>query len=202
VGTDGGSEETLRGQVLDAAGALFYARGIQDVGMDDIRAATGLSLKRLYQLFGSKNELVAGYLAMRDRRFRAGLARFVDATDDPREKLLAVFDWLASWFSEDDFRGCAFVNSFGELGATNETVAEAARLHKRAVRDRLAELSAAAGGSTALAEHLELLAEGATNVAAISGSPDAAQQAKQAAAVLVDAALGPAGGDRRGSARR
>src|SRR5687768_15625421 len=106
----------IRGRVLLAAGALFYARGIQEVGMDDIRAASGVSLKRLYQLFGSKDELVTGYLQLMGRRWDEGLTRHLAAAADPRDKVLAVFDWLAAWFAEEDFRGCAFVNCFAELG--------------------------------------------------------------------------------------
>jgi AcrR family transcriptional regulator len=185
---DGGDDE-LRGRVLDAAGALFYARGIQDVGMDDIRTAAGVSLKRLYQLFGSKDDLIAGYLELNDRRFHAGFAGHVDAVQGQREKLLAIFDWLASWFAEQDFRGCAFINCFGELG-TNTRVSEAARSHKQAIRNRLAQLAADAGVSVEVAQHLALLAEGATTTAAISGSPLPARQAKQAATILIDAELG------------
>lgn len=180
-------DDELRRQVLDAAGTLFYARGIQNVGMDDIRAAAGVSLKRLYRLFGSKDELIAGHLELSDQRFNAGLTRHVDAAGDPHGKLLAVFDWLASWFGEEDFRGCAFINCYGELGATHAAVGDAARTHKQAVRDRLAGLAAQAGAGEELAEHLALLAEGAITTAAISGSPRPARQAKQAATILLRA---------------
>jgi AcrR family transcriptional regulator len=186
-----------RRQVLLAAETLFYARGIQDVGMDDIRTASGVSLKRLYQLFASKQELIAGYLDLSDRHRREGLAHYVDAVDDPREKLLAVFDWLASWFAEDDFRGCAFVNCFGELGATNPAVSAAARAHKQAFGDQLAELVAEAGGPAELAPHIALLAEGAITTSAIAGSPVPARQAKRAAAILLQAELGAPRGRRR-----
>ena len=48
--------------MLDAAEALFYRRGVQAVGIDDIRAEAGVSLKRLYQLYPSKDQLVVGFL--------------------------------------------------------------------------------------------------------------------------------------------
>ncbi|MDT7748244.1 MAG: hypothetical protein QOD96_1906, partial [Pseudonocardiales bacterium] len=35
--------ETAQLQLLDAAEDLFYGRGIQSVGMDEIRAASGIS---------------------------------------------------------------------------------------------------------------------------------------------------------------
>ena len=178
-----------RQRVLVAAQRLFYTRGVHSVGMDEIRTAAGLSLKRLYELFRSKDELVLGYLDLMDRRWRAGLAAHVDAVADPRARLLAVFDWLASWFADDDFRGCAFVNCFGELGATTPAVADAARSFKQAFRDRLTALVADAGGPPELAAHLALLAEGAITTSAIADSPVPAFEAKQAAAILLDAEL-------------
>ncbi|MDR2279923.1 MAG: TetR/AcrR family transcriptional regulator, partial [Gordonia sp. (in: high G+C Gram-positive bacteria)] len=58
-----------RAAVLDAAERLFYGRGIQSVGMDEIRTAAGVSLKAIYKLFPSKESLVAQVLAIRDRRW-------------------------------------------------------------------------------------------------------------------------------------
>ena len=58
--------------LLDAAEALFYERGIQAVGMDDIRAAAGIALKRIYGLFATKEELLVAVLQRRDRRWRGG----------------------------------------------------------------------------------------------------------------------------------
>jgi AcrR family transcriptional regulator len=179
----------IRGRVLLAAGALFYARGIQEVGMDDIRAASGVSLKRLYQLFGSKDELVTGYLQLMGRRWDEGLARHLAAAADPRNKVLAVFDWLAAWFAEEDFRGCAFVNCFAELGGTTPAVASAARAHKRHFRAELEGLVARLGGPADLAGQLALVAEGAITTSALTGSAEPARQARRIATVLLDAHL-------------
>jgi AcrR family transcriptional regulator len=85
--------ETARARVLDAAGELFYGRGVQAVGMDEIRSASGVSLKRLYQLFPSKGDLVQAYLRRRDARWRAALAGYVDARP-AAVRVLAVFDCL------------------------------------------------------------------------------------------------------------
>nr|WP_051799079.1 TetR/AcrR family transcriptional regulator [Streptomyces sp. NRRL S-337] len=128
------AQDEARGRILDAAEELFYGRGVQAVGMDELRAAAGVSLKRLYQCFPAKQDLVEAYLRRRDARWRAALAEYVDAHGEgPEGRVLAVFDWLAEWFAEPGFRGCAFLNSFGELGATSEEVAWAAREHKRAL---------------------------------------------------------------------
>ena len=180
---------TAQQQVLDAADALFYERGVQAVGMDAIRAASGVSLKRLYQLFPSKDALIEAYLDRRDALWKSMLAEHVEAQTDPRERILAVFDFLYDWSSQRDYRGCAFINAFGELGAVSPRVAEMASRHKEGFRQALTELAQKAGADDAdrLADHLILLSEGAITRAAISGSADPALRAREAATMILDA---------------
>jgi AcrR family transcriptional regulator len=166
-------------QVLDAAESLFYDRGIQAVGMDEIRTVSGVSLKRLYQLFPSKEALVVGYLERRDKRWRHNLATYVSASAEP--PVLAVFDWLHQWFSEPGFRGCAFINSYGELGATSTAVAGIARHHVAELKIYVRGLV----GTEELAEQILALIEGATTLAAVRNDPSAAWPAKAAAKALI-----------------
>ena len=183
-------EELARQQVIDVADRLFYARGIQSVPMDELRTEAGVSLKRMYSLFPSKETLVAAVLRGRNATWTAGILERASRVDAPREKLLAIFDFLADWFAQDDFRGCAFINSFGEMGATAPAVADAARAHKTSFQTYVAELVREAGAPAWLAPQLALLAEGAQTTAAISGLPDAATSARAAASTLIDAAIG------------
>jgi AcrR family transcriptional regulator len=186
--------DTAETRALDAAEELFYSRGIQAVGMDDIRAASGVSLKRLYQLFPAKERLVTAFLQRRDVRWRQRLADHVDATaSTPDDRLLAVFDWLHLWFSEPGYRGCAWVNSYGELGATSDDVANEARRHKQAFKLYLDALVADAHKDAALADYFLLLAEGAMTTAAIAGSPEPARQGKAAAQLLLQIKPGTQG---------
>lgn len=175
-------------RVVDAADQLFYARGIRAVGMDDVRNAAGVSLKRLYQLFPGKDSLVLAVLRQRHTMWTEGLTATVDSTEEPRERLLAVYDYLAEWFAEDGFRGCGFINAFGELGPTSPEVAAYAREHKQTFQKQLTALVADAGVDVSLAPQLAILAEGAQTTAAIEGSPDAAGHARRAAETLIDAA--------------
>ncbi|MGW1257794.1 TetR/AcrR family transcriptional regulator [Streptomyces sp. NPDC002513] len=179
--------EVARDRALDAAEALFYGRGIQSVGMDDIRGASGVSLKRLYQLFPAKEQLVEAYLERRDVRWRQRLTEYVDRHADPVERVLAVFAWLREWFGEPGFRGCAWINSYGELGATSPRVLAQTRAHKQAFKAYLAGLVSDAGLPAPLGDQLFLLAEGAMVTAGMEASAEPADQAGRAAELLLAA---------------
>ncbi|WP_238638259.1 TetR/AcrR family transcriptional regulator, partial [Curtobacterium sp. HSID17257] len=155
----------VRSRIVDAADALFYARGFQSVGMDEIRTTAGVSLKKLYSVFPGKEQLVAAVLSGRHDFWERGIEQAVAAARTPRDRLLAVYDFLEQWFGDDTFRGCGFINAFGELGATSPAVAEIARAHKDSFQRFVAGLAAAAvpdlDAAEELAAQLALLAEGA-----------------------------------------
>lgn len=183
------SDTDVREQIVGAADGLFYSQGIGAVGMDAVRDAAGVSLKTIYKQFPSKEQLVLGVLAHRHQLWTSGIDGAVAQADTPRDRLLAVYDHLANWFDEDDFRGCGFINAFGELGATSPAVAIAVRDHKLSFQAYIDRLVADAGGPAELGPQLAILAEGAQTTAAISGVPDAAGVARAAALTLIDAAM-------------
>jgi AcrR family transcriptional regulator len=185
--------ETDRERIVSAADALFYRRGIQSVGMDAVRAESGVPLKRLYAAFPSKDALLTAVLHHRTTVWNSGISAAAAGATDPVQQLLAIFDFLDEWFRTDDFRGCGFINAFGELGAVSPAVAEIAREQKRSFQRYVADLVTELGAPQDLGAQLALLAEGAQTTASISGSPDAAQHARNAAKTLIEAAITRAG---------
>lgn len=192
--------------VLAAANTLFYRHGVQAVGMDALRQEAGVSLRHLYRLYPSKDILVAAYLRLRDDSWRSWLRESVEQRRlQPSERPLAVFDALAEWFADEEFRGCALVNASAELGQTTPAVRRQAEDHKRAVRVYLAELLRRAGGHGAdadeVAAQLVLLIDGATVQASIAGDAGAAERGKDMAQHVLSAdstrGSGLAGGRRR-----
>ena len=183
---DGGRDPSER--ILDAAEALWYERGVQAVGMDAIRDSSGVSLRRIYQIFPSKESLLVAVLERRDVRWRARLADYVSQKETPEEKLVGIFEWLQRWFEEPGFRGCAWVNMNGELGAVVPAVAAETRRHKAAFRSFVSGLVRDAGMSADLADALVLLAEGAMVTAGIFASAAPAVHAATAARELIGSA--------------
>ncbi|MDF0530559.1 TetR/AcrR family transcriptional regulator [Tsukamurella sp. 8F] len=172
-----------REHLLDTAESLIYTRGVRAVGMDRLRAESGIPLKRMYSMFPTKEDIVVAVLRRRDRRWRADLAASTSRAGDGTARVLAVFDWLADLFQAPDFRGCVWVNVHGELGSTSPAVLEEVRSHKRAFHDQIVAL--VDSSDPAVAEAIYLLAEGAIVTAGIVGGPDAAHAARHAAGRLL-----------------
>src|ERR1700728_1008211 len=92
-----------RARLLAAANELFYAEGVQTVGIDRVIARAEVAKASLYNLFGSKEQLEAAYLASRHEATTTRLTETVSKFDDPRQKILAVFDSQAAQFTQPDF---------------------------------------------------------------------------------------------------
>ena len=183
----GPEEQQLRATVIEAADALYYANGFRAVGMDALRQEAGLSLKLLYKLFPSKESIVLAVLDYRHQMWAGEVAAAVDQETTARGRLLAIYDYLAGWFRSDSFRGCVFINAFGELATESPAVAAKATHHKREFRRYMNQLATDAGFPAELGDQLMLLAEGAQTTAAITGDSSMALKARQAAEVLVGA---------------
>src|SRR3954447_13300210 len=105
---------TARERLLLAADELFYAEGVNSVGIDRVIEHAGVAKATLYSAYGSKDGLIRAYLMLRHDRRVERIMRHVDAAPDPRAKLLAVFDSQAELFATVNWRGCPFLASNGE----------------------------------------------------------------------------------------
>ncbi|PYF96259.1 transcriptional regulator, TetR family [Georgenia satyanarayanai] len=174
--------------VLEAASRLFYERGIHAVGVDAVAAAAGVTKKTLYDRFGSKDRLVAAYLADRDRRWDAFLTeRLASAGPAPRARVAAFFTAAQDWADEEGGRGCAMVNAHAELSDPDHPAYAVVVGQKRRMFALLTDLAAAAGADDpgAVGELLMLLHEGAVTAAGMRTVPRPFARAATAAAELL-----------------
>ena len=118
--------------------------------------------------------LVLAYLDFRHARW---MAWFTDALARHGGDLGAIAPALAEWFRSDDYRGCAFLNSVGELAPALPAVLEATRRHKHDMTTAVARLMRPAPGRARLARALALAIDGAIVQAQYLASPDAAVEA-------------------------
>ncbi|MEM9266501.1 MAG: TetR/AcrR family transcriptional regulator [Cyanobacteria bacterium P01_F01_bin.13] len=173
---------------MATASDLFYKEGVQNVGVDRIIAESGVAKMSLYNNFKSKDELIAVYLQQQDESWGAWFTGRVESlANTPRKRLLAVFDVLQEWFEEPNFRGCAFINSVVELANPEHPGYQISLRHQQVIADYLLSLVKAANlpNPETITQQLVILVNGATIVAMMEQKSDAAQQAKQAASILI-----------------
>lgn len=146
------SSESLppRERILVAAHALFYSEGIRATGVDRIIDRSSVSKVTFYRQYASKDDLVRAYLDYRHARwmswFESRLAQETGAGSSATQALVAT---LRSWFSQPDFRGCAFLNAAAELGSSDPDVLQVVRRHKQqmcSVLDQLFDGEATSAG--------------------------------------------------------
>ena len=181
---------SARDRLLDAADELFYEEGVHTVGIDRVIERAGVAKASLYNVFGSKDELIRAYLERRHERRRARIDRALARYDTPRDQLLAVFDALDEALAEPGFRGCAFVNASAESrpGSVVEQASDDMRGSLRALLTELAE-AAGAPDPAGLAGQLVLLYDGASVGARMDRDPGSAAAARTVAVALIAAAL-------------
>ncbi len=118
------TELSAKDKILRTAIILFNEHGVHSTGIDLIIAESGVAKMTFYKHFPSKNDLVTAYLEYRDWiQFERLEKHTVGKTTDPRLQILGVFDALEEWFSEDDYRGCAFTRGLSDFGDAPESSA-------------------------------------------------------------------------------
>lgn len=185
---------TPRARLMAAATRLFCKHGINATGIDAIVAEAGTAKTTLYKLFGSKNELVEAVLLSEGQAWRDWFVAALAEKSTPREKLDAIFPVLKSWFAEDDYYGCVFINAVGEHDKAETRLRAITLKHKSFVLGHIGDLARAAGAAhpEMLAHQIGLLMDGAIVAAMVTRDPDVADAASQAAQALLVAACGPA----------
>lgn len=182
------STSKARQRILETADRLFYEVGFRAVGIDRIIAESGVAKATLYAHFASKDDLILAVLKHRERStdafFHASMARHAVA-EGP---LGPFFGALREWFASPGFRGCAFQNASAELADPSHPGAAFSRDFKRRFGSFLQGLieGSCGPGAAAHAPAVFLLVEGAIVSAAMQGTPDAADVARDAAARLID----------------
>jgi AcrR family transcriptional regulator len=108
---------SARERLLAASDELFYRDGVHSTGIDAVIERAGVAKGSLYYIFGGKDELVGAYLRGRHQTWQQRIAAAQADTDDPDEKILAIFDAIADYVSLPEFRGCPFENADAEASA-------------------------------------------------------------------------------------
>ena len=130
-----------RDKILRTAHDLFYQEGIRATGIDRVISEAGVTKVTFYRHFPSKNDLVLAFLEYRHERWMAwftdALARHASKERSPAQAIVRV---MTEWFDQEDFRGCAFINTVVELGDSLPGTKIQSREHKDAMTAAILEI--------------------------------------------------------------
>ena len=182
-----GDDESARGRLLGAATHLFCKNGINATGIDAIIHEAGTAKTTLYKLFGSKTNLVHAVLESEGKQWRQWFIGAMESGGgDAQAKLTRIFPALKSWFGEERFYGCPFINAVAEHDKDQKQFRAIAMRHKKVVLAHIEKLAAEMGAAEPelLAHQLALLIDGAIVAAMVSRNPGVADTAGLAAGSL------------------
>lgn len=179
-----------REKILSTAEQLIYQNGIHATGMDLLVKTSGVARKSIYRYFATKDDVAAAALNERDERWMHWFRTESDKGETPSDRILNMFTVLRGWFESDGFRGCAFINTAGEVGDPDDPVRQIAKRHKQQLLEYTLELTEQLNieQPAALARQLLILMEGAITMSYVMGDSSAADSAKDVAKLLLEQA--------------
>jgi len=163
---------TTRERLLSTAADLFYREGVAPVGVERLCQTAGVSKRSMYQLFDTKDDLVAESLRAHGPAVVASHFPAADADLSPRERIRYVFERLDEHSGTPWFHGCPFVNTAVETRDPDHPATVVARAFKDRLTAYFATEAAALGVADpeALAVQLTIVFDGASVRAVMHGT--------------------------------
>ncbi|MEV0950507.1 TetR/AcrR family transcriptional regulator [Promicromonospora sp. NPDC050249] len=157
-----------RERLLETAAVLSYQQGV-GVGIEALCRTAGVSKRSMYQLFDSKDELLATSLERGASAFAASLLPAADDARGHRERVLHVFERLEAQAGAPGFRGCRYLAVQIELKNPDHPASRVARQVKEGLAEffRAEAVAGGAGSPDLLARQLILVFDGGSARAGI-----------------------------------
>ena len=166
-----------RERLLDTAARIFYAEGINTVGVNRIVEEAGVTLATFYRHFPSKQALILAYLQSVHDDFATRAAVAQEAAKDPGDVLKLIGHNITAQLLEPGFRGCAFINAASEFEDPDGPIMRAVLTHRTWFHDLVRDAFASAGHPQPdlAASRYVMLRDGATTAGHL-GDPSQARE--------------------------
>jgi AcrR family transcriptional regulator len=182
-------ESAVKDRIMDTASRLFYDQGYHVTGINQIIEEADIARASLYNHFTSKTALLLAYLDRTHEEWFVELDRYLGPVPEPREKLLALFDFRSQRQRKLKYRGCHFNKITAETGE-DEEVARRVKMHKGRFRQYILDLVRQTDhrrfmDDETLADTLFYLLEGGIAVGAMFRSSENAERARKIAELFL-----------------
>lgn len=117
--------EFNREKALEKAMELFWFKGYNATGLNDLLNYMGIQRQSLYNAFGNKHALFLEAMRYYSDTVVRSLEQQLDAPGSPVENIRNLLKMLAEDASRPAYRGCFVANTIIELNSHDEAVEEA-----------------------------------------------------------------------------
>ncbi|HEX6525947.1 MAG TPA: TetR/AcrR family transcriptional regulator [Streptosporangiaceae bacterium] len=164
-----------RDRLLRTASAIFYAKGINSVGVEEIVSEAHVTRATFYRHFPSKDDLIVAYLKARDERCRAQVHAITEHQQPAADTIRAIARWIVGQIKSPEFRGCGFLNAAAEYPDADSRVQQAVLDHRAWFQQVMqAELERLRGEpSEAGAQFFVMIRDGAMAAGCLAANRDA-----------------------------
>ncbi len=114
----------VRQHIIETASDLFYKKGYNLTGINEIIKEAGIAKATLYNHFASKEDICLVYLKHRNDTFTQDINNFVNNAEKGKPQLYALFNFLKEFFDQKDFNGCWCLNTIAEIPQENQKIRE------------------------------------------------------------------------------
>jgi AcrR family transcriptional regulator len=170
-------------KILDAAERLFFKQGYNVTGINQVIEEADIAKASLYKHFESKADLLVAYLQRFHGTWFDKLEADVNKVPDPKQKLLAIFDYHRGRQIQGGYGGCRFIKANDEAGMSDERVLAEIQKAKQHLKDFIEQLVVNSGHKKLLTDKeltdmIFMLSEGGLVAASIFKHADDLQAAK------------------------
>jgi len=133
-------KQGVKERIIETASDLFYTQGYNQTGINQIILEAGVAKASMYQHFRSKEDVAVAYLQERHINWMADLKSFVSTEKTNTDKVIRSFDYLQTWLSKVDYRGCGFQNIMCDLPKDHQKIKDQVVLHKNDIKELVLSL--------------------------------------------------------------
>ncbi|MDT7833379.1 TetR/AcrR family transcriptional regulator [Flavobacteriaceae bacterium S356] len=130
----------IKDHIIKTASHLFYHKGYNLTGINEIISEAGIAKATLYNHFKSKEDICLAYLQYKNSAFLTKIKEVCASKKKGIGQVLAVFDFLEAFFKDKDFNGCWCINTISELPKENQRIRSEIQQQKNSLINFLTEL--------------------------------------------------------------
>jgi len=154
----------VKERLVQTASQLFYEKGYNRTGINEILEKSEVAKASMYQHFRSKEEICLAYLQRMDVQFIGELNEYLATKKQGKERVIGLFDFLKEFYYRDGFRGCWCLNTVSEIPKDDEQINGEIKKQKNSFRafiQKVVRENLQVDNEKRMADRLYLLYEGA-----------------------------------------